>query len=97
MCPNSVLCFTYKLPPHKPHEPRLMEGTIPEPPILTEMDKPIVSGEIHNYGPVAQGLARPTDMVEAGRVPGARVGDSVVVSAWHQRAPWHVKVASRIH
>lgn len=40
---NSVLCITYKLPPHIPHEPRIMPGTVVDTPILTEADRPIVS------------------------------------------------------
>ncbi|GIL79892.1 hypothetical protein Vretimale_12518 [Volvox reticuliferus] len=47
---NSVLCITYMLPPHRPHEPRLMEGTIPDSPVLTEEDKPVDQPLWHEKG-----------------------------------------------
>ncbi|GIL52742.1 hypothetical protein Vafri_8538 [Volvox africanus] len=61
---NSVLCITYKLPPHRPHEPRLMEGTIPDPPVLTEEDKPVDQPLWHEKGaargpPAARDLRAP--------------------------------------
>jgi hypothetical protein len=39
---NAVLCVAYQLPPHEPHQPRLMPGTKPDEPILTEQDRPVV-------------------------------------------------------
>ncbi|KAG2435630.1 hypothetical protein HXX76_006833 [Chlamydomonas incerta] len=47
---NSVLCVTYKLPPHIPHEPRIMPGTVLDTPILTEADRPIDQPLWHERG-----------------------------------------------
>jgi hypothetical protein len=38
-----ALCACYRLPPHEPHDPVIMEGTVLDEPALTEMDKPRVS------------------------------------------------------
>ncbi|GLC40571.1 hypothetical protein PLESTF_001013400 [Pleodorina starrii] len=47
---NSVLCITYKLPPHQPHQPRIMEGTQLDSPVLTEEDKPVDQPLWHEKG-----------------------------------------------
>ncbi|KAG2453813.1 hypothetical protein HYH02_002020 [Chlamydomonas schloesseri] len=47
---NSVLCITYKLPPHMAHEPRIMPGTQLDAPILTEADRPIDQPLWHERG-----------------------------------------------
>ncbi|KAG2501601.1 hypothetical protein HYH03_000106 [Edaphochlamys debaryana] len=58
---NSVLCITYKLPPHIPHEPRIMEGTVPDAPILTEADRPIDQPLWHEKG-AGRGPPRSRDL-----------------------------------
>ncbi|GFR47876.1 hypothetical protein Agub_g9685, partial [Astrephomene gubernaculifera] len=47
---NSVLCITYRLPPHLPHQPRIMEGTQLDPPLLTEADRPVDQALWHERG-----------------------------------------------
>ncbi|GAX79417.1 hypothetical protein CEUSTIGMA_g6858.t1 [Chlamydomonas eustigma] len=37
---NKVLCSCYKLPPSLTHQPVIMEGTVLDPPILTDIDRP---------------------------------------------------------
>mmetsp|Transcript_1910 Transcript_1910/g.4334 ORF Transcript_1910/g.4334 Transcript_1910/m.4334 type:complete len:1136 (+) Transcript_1910:112-3519(+) len=48
---NQVLCACYRLPPHKPHEPKIMEGTQLDEPLLTEADKPHEEPLWHEKGP----------------------------------------------
>lgn len=41
-CVLQVLCVNYRLPPEQPHLSKVMEDTVLEPPILTELDMPQV-------------------------------------------------------
>lgn len=39
---NAVLCAVYRLPPHKPHVPAIMPGTVLPDPVCTDEDRPQV-------------------------------------------------------
>lgn len=51
--PLQVLCCCYRLPDSVQHVSRIMEGTILEPPVLTDADRPIVSGSALDRWPAA--------------------------------------------